>query len=318
METRLQKIISKKAALELSVSTIVVIVFSASMLILGLILIMTIFTGSKYNVDIMNKKVESEIGKLFAQDQRAVIYLPDNKIAEVKQGDDFGLGFGIQNTIEEQRFEWKVQVADKNKCNVSDRDAESWIVTGSSGNVDIPSGRKYIDIIRYNIPKSDDISKCTIKYKLVVEQEDGTPFTIEPFFVEIGKVDESNDEESVGNENIVDENDDLNLGSCNVDVDCKILDKEMVYGCCWTPLCPIVDYSLDTYIAVNKESFLSLRKNSCPAIDTIGGKNKFEDPIPRDHTCGPAPGCPAKLKNLNYAAKCIKNKCTKVLLVNIK
>ncbi|MEK6953289.1 MAG: hypothetical protein AABX29_09845, partial [Nanoarchaeota archaeon] len=47
---------NKKAALELSIGTIVILVLAMSMLILGLILIRTIFTGAKYNVETMNKK----------------------------------------------------------------------------------------------------------------------------------------------------------------------------------------------------------------------------------------------------------------------
>jgi len=185
----LKKIKSKKAALELSIGTIVILVLAMSMLILGLILIRTIFTGAKYNVETMNKKVEAEINKLFVEDQRAVLYLP-NRIAEIKQGDDFGLGFGIRNTIATQKFRWQLQVADDNirrKCGVSDKEAESWITTGGTGSVEVPSGQKYTDIVRFNVPEGavSDISTCIIRYKLVIKKEDGTAFTTEPFDVNI-------------------------------------------------------------------------------------------------------------------------------------
>lgn len=180
---------NKKAALELSIGTIVVLVLAMSMLILGLILIRTIFSGAKYNVETINKKVEAEINKLFVEDQRAVLYLP-NRIADIKQGDDFGLGFAIQNVVATQKFRWQVEVADDNvrkKCGVSEREAESWVTTGGSGSVDIASGQKYTDIIRFNIPEGSvtDISTCLIRYKLVIKQEDGSPFTTEPFDVDV-------------------------------------------------------------------------------------------------------------------------------------
>ena len=41
----------KRGAMELSIGTIVIIVLAMSMLILGLVLIRTIFTGAKYNID---------------------------------------------------------------------------------------------------------------------------------------------------------------------------------------------------------------------------------------------------------------------------
>jgi len=185
----LEKINSKKAAFELSIGTIVILVLAMSMLILGLILIRTIFTGAKYNVETMNKKVEAEINKLFVEDQRAVLYLP-NRLAEIKQGKEFGLGFGIQNNIATQKFRWQVQVADdqiRRKCGASEQEAEDWITTGNSGSVEIASGQKYLDLIRFNIPEGsvNDISKCIIRYKLVIKQEDGTTFTTEPFDVDV-------------------------------------------------------------------------------------------------------------------------------------
>lgn len=180
---------NKKAALELSIGTIVILVLAMSMLILGLILIRTIFTGAKYNVETMNKKVEAEINKLFVEDQRAVLYLP-NRLAEITQGKNFGLGFGIQNAIKTQKFRWQVLVDDENlrrKCGVSDKEAEDWITTGGSGSVEVPSGQKYTDVILFNIPEASvsDISTCIIRYKLIIKQEDGSPFTTEPFDVDV-------------------------------------------------------------------------------------------------------------------------------------
>jgi len=183
------KIKSKKAALELSIGTIVILVLAMSMLILGLVLVRTIFTGAKYNVETMNKKVEAEINKLFVEDQRAVIYLP-NRIAEIKQGGEYGLGFGIQNSIATQKFRWNTLVDDVNirkKCGVNENEAEDWITTGGSGSVDVASGQQYFDIIRFNIPEGEvsDISKCIVRYKIIIKQEDGSPYETIPFDIDV-------------------------------------------------------------------------------------------------------------------------------------
>ena len=53
-------VLNKKAAMELSIGTIVIIVLAMSMLILGLVLIKTIFSGAKYNIDTMNDKVRND------------------------------------------------------------------------------------------------------------------------------------------------------------------------------------------------------------------------------------------------------------------
>ncbi len=56
---------TKKAALELSVSTIVVIVIAVSMLILGLVLVRSIMCGAISLTGDINSKVHGEINKLF-------------------------------------------------------------------------------------------------------------------------------------------------------------------------------------------------------------------------------------------------------------
>ena len=189
MELSKIKIGNKRGALELSIGTIVILVLAMSMLILGLILIRTIFSGAKFNVETMNKKVEAEINKLFVEDQRAVLYLP-NRIAVVKQGSDFGLGFGIQNAIATQKFKWKVIVPDDNtrqKCGVSTTVIGKWITTGGTGRVDVASGQKYTDIVRFNIPEGavSDISTCIIRFQFVITKEDGSPYTTEPFDLDV-------------------------------------------------------------------------------------------------------------------------------------
>jgi len=180
---------NKKAALELSIGTIVVLVLAMSMLILGLILIRTIFTGAKYNVQQMNEKVRDEIAKLFVEDRKAVLYLAEDK-ANIEQGEPFGIAFGIQNIGRTQRFKWQAQVDDDNirkKCGVSEKEAEDWMTTGSSGSVDLASGNKYSDRILFNIPEGSviDISQCIIRYKLIIKQEDGTPYETLPFNVDV-------------------------------------------------------------------------------------------------------------------------------------
>src|SRR3989344_5073179 len=106
---------NKRGAIELSVGTIVIIVLAMSMLILGLILVKNIFSGSIHNVDILNDKVKGEIEKLFVEDRRTVVYLPRTG-AEIKQGEGWGVAFGVKNlergTNEVGSFEYNVTLSD--------------------------------------------------------------------------------------------------------------------------------------------------------------------------------------------------------------
>jgi len=186
--------INKKAALELSIGTIVIVVLAMTMLILGLVLIRTIFTGTKYNVDIMNNKVINEINKLFVEDKKTVIYLAGNE-AKVKQGKTWGIAFGIKNLKQgvssSNKFDYEVIVSDpdlRKKCGITEKTAESWITTGRADSIDIASGDVYHGIIRFNIPVGAPL--CTIRFHLEVKstgdlgvQDYATDFfdiTIEP------------------------------------------------------------------------------------------------------------------------------------------
>ena len=183
------RVFNKKAAMELSIGTIVIIVIAMSMLILGLILVRSIFTGAKYNVDTMNDKVKGEINKLFVEEKRAVVYL-QNQVAEIKQGKQWGVAFAIQNVIATQKFSWDVVVDDSNikkKCGVTEAQAENWITTGKDGTVEIASGQKYHDVIRFNIPEGEvsDISTCIVRYRLNIYKEDKVIYHPESFDVDV-------------------------------------------------------------------------------------------------------------------------------------
>ena len=87
---------NKKAAMEMSIGTIVTIVLLMSVLVLGLVLVRSIFTGATGSVDDLDDKVKAEINNLFAQeDDNVVVKLGSDKKARVKAGTaDFGVAIG--------------------------------------------------------------------------------------------------------------------------------------------------------------------------------------------------------------------------------
>ncbi|MBS3071940.1 hypothetical protein J4408_03040 [Candidatus Pacearchaeota archaeon] len=87
---------NKKAAIELSIGTVVIIVLAMSMLILGLVLIRNIFTGATDSVNILDDKVQSAIVSLFAEEGTDVaVLLGPDRTAKIKPGsDDVTVGVG--------------------------------------------------------------------------------------------------------------------------------------------------------------------------------------------------------------------------------
>jgi len=172
-------VINKKAAMELSMSTIVVLVLAMSMLILGLVLVKTIFTGAKYNVDTVNTKVQNEINKLFVEDEKMVVYLSNYEL-EIKQGEDWGVAFALKNLIEgvatSSRFDYTIRLDSPNEVKdncggLSEQQALSWIKAGKSGSITLNPGKSDTKIIRMSLPEVAPL--CIVRYTIDVEDPEG-------------------------------------------------------------------------------------------------------------------------------------------------
>jgi hypothetical protein len=83
---------------------------------------------------------------------------------------------------------------------------------------------------------------------------------------------------------------------CQTDNDCQLIDRNQNFSCCWAGRCETIDYSKDNWIAASNLWFSKQQEQICPTKDQ----------------CGPAPGCPTRIKNSNFIAKCINNACQKV------
>jgi len=178
---------SKRGAIELSVSTIVIVVLAMSMLILGLVLIKNIFSGAIYNVDTMNEQVKEELNKLFTDDgQKIAVYLPDN-LAKIKQGETFGVAFGIKNTVKGEsqagRFTYIIQATSVEKgCGLTLQQADTYLVLRDEGSFELSPGGLHADRVR--IRPSDTAPLCEISYDIIVKK-DGQPYETTFFIVKI-------------------------------------------------------------------------------------------------------------------------------------
>jgi hypothetical protein len=168
----------KKAALEMSVGTIVTIVLLMTVLILGLVLIRTIFTGAIENVNSIDQSVKNEINKLFSEDntRKIVVYPPTRQIVIKKGNQDYlGFAFSIRNVeTTEGRFTYEVFVNDpdlRTKCNINSNEAEGWIQVGRTGSITIPPGSSMQDpeFVRFLVP--ENAPPCTVRYGINVEKD---------------------------------------------------------------------------------------------------------------------------------------------------
>ncbi|MCH7568533.1 MAG: hypothetical protein IIA87_03855 [Nanoarchaeota archaeon] len=164
---------NRNGALELSIGTIVILVIAMSMLILGLVLVRTIFTESIYNVKQINDKVKSEIQKIFSDDnnKKLVVYLSENK-AEIKQGDDWGIAFSFRNLetgTTEGMFSYNVEAVEISRgCQgLTPAQADSWIQLGKTRTgVQVPPGGTHYTVVNLRMPESTPL--CSARFDISV------------------------------------------------------------------------------------------------------------------------------------------------------
>jgi K+-transporting ATPase A subunit len=162
---------NKKAAIEMSIGTIVTIVLMVTMLILGIILIRNIFSSAKGVVDMTNEQLRGEVEKLFSEENAIAIY-PGTRYVEIKQASTDGVGFGIKNLQQgaagETKFSYVVSASDVANCGVSEQVAESWIVVGKAeADIAIPIGGSIVRKIMFQIPTGSPL--CIARFKVEVK-----------------------------------------------------------------------------------------------------------------------------------------------------
>ncbi len=161
-----------KGAMEMSVGTIVTIVLLMSVLVLGIFLVQRIFKTGTSAIDSVDTKIQSEIDRLFSDEDKSVVIYPKEREITISKGESGGFAFSILNTEQEEgAFSYAVSVGEIGEgCQLSEEQAEKLIVLGKTGeNINLPSGSKLEDAIfvKFTIAKAAPL--CKIRYLLDVE-----------------------------------------------------------------------------------------------------------------------------------------------------
>lgn len=188
---------NRKGALELSIGTIVVIVIGMSMLILGLVLVRTIFSGSTKSVNDLNEQVQSEIIDLFDDDSgNLVVQLGSVDTAKVKPGDRFNVAIGAQHpsgdAVTRDTLLYRVELADDSDENcvrkLGRQRTEGLFVTrvNTWNEFGKYSGSNAFALIEVDVPKGTE--RCTQKINVDMRLKDSaTPSDGDAFILEITK-----------------------------------------------------------------------------------------------------------------------------------
>ncbi len=162
---------NKKAAMEMSVGTIITVVLGVTLLVGGIIFIGKIVTTTTGVADMTDQQLRNQISKLFSEESKISIY-PGTRELVIKQQDENGVGFGIKNLQQgvagEESFSYIVSASDIGNCGISAAVADSWITVGKSeSDIAIPVGEMVVRKVLFYIPVGSPL--CTARFKVEVK-----------------------------------------------------------------------------------------------------------------------------------------------------
>lgn len=164
---------AKKAAMEMSVGTIVTVVLLMAVLILGIFLVQRIFGSTTNAIDTIDNQVQSEINQLFSEGTNHISVYPSSREINVKRGEVKGFGFSVYNDNNDpsSSFTYTLDADNVADCgsSVTKAMADSYVLGGDGSFTLGPSA--YLQnarLVRFNFPES--FPSCLIFYNLNIER----------------------------------------------------------------------------------------------------------------------------------------------------
>jgi len=165
---------NKHAAFEMSVGTIVTIVLSVTLLVLGIFFVQQVFSSAKGVAELTDQQMRNEINKLFSSEDEVVIY-PSTRKVEIKQAQGDDVGFGIKNLdSREDSYSYSIKATPGNNCpdSLSNEEIMNWIILGNAEQeIEIESGGFITRRISFEIPTSAPL--CSVRYSLSITSKNG-------------------------------------------------------------------------------------------------------------------------------------------------
>ena len=164
---------SKKAAIEMSMTTIVTIVLVVVTLVLALVLIRTIFTSSTNAINQVSNSMQDQINQLFSNSNAPIEVYPATNVITISRGTTpYGFAFSVKNPDPTPaNFAWGAQAVSLHDCGSLTLDqAQSFLVSAAgtitvgAGTISDAQGSRVLFIIPSSTPP------CTITYLLDVNE----------------------------------------------------------------------------------------------------------------------------------------------------
>jgi hypothetical protein len=166
------KSMNRKGAMEMSVGTIVTIVLLITVLVLGLVLVRTIFEGAEGAIGSIDAAIQDEVNKLFSDENRNLVIFPSNRDIKIKKGSDpQGFAFSVKNaegaSTQDYTYNISAQPIPFICGSLTESQANDFII-GDSGTFSLGGGNSLSDAILVKLQISEQAPSCSFFYKVKV------------------------------------------------------------------------------------------------------------------------------------------------------
>lgn len=170
---------NRSAAMEMSVGTIVTIVLLVTVLVLGLVMVRSIFSSGTNAIGEIDKQIQDQINKLFTEGEsdKGLSVYPVSREITMKKGEEGGFGFSIKNLNNEPtQFNYEVYADEISEdCIMTKEQADRLIDLGKKNTrpIELNSGSYLTNavLVKFVIPES--ASRCRIRYIVEVKDKQG-------------------------------------------------------------------------------------------------------------------------------------------------
>jgi len=168
---------NNKAAMEMSVGTIVTIVLLMSVLVLGLMLTRGIFSSSTDAVTQINGQLQNQINELFVDSNnlKLVIYPTSRTLTVKRDKDPSGFAFSVKNgDLVENEFHYSIAASSTDDCQGSmSLEQANGLLLKRQGSFSLGPGNILENAVLVLFSLSDRVPPCTVVYDVKVRK--GSP-----------------------------------------------------------------------------------------------------------------------------------------------
>jgi hypothetical protein len=159
---------NKKAAIELSLGTIVIIVLGVTMLILGMVLVRGVMCSAMGLTGAINGKMESELNKYFGETEDEVVCIGESDPIKMAPDADNLIHCSIK-AKQQAKYEFTIVDYGSTINRLTKEKITPWIKQGTSADNVAPDDRSPKKIARIQIP--DSAPEGNIWFKLEIKKD---------------------------------------------------------------------------------------------------------------------------------------------------